>query len=299
MRSIEPASWSWDEFLALPAETPTVDIHCVTKWSKLDTSWKGVSVDTLLERAGTEARWVTAFCDGGYTTNLALDDVTGGKAWVAYEFGGAPLEPEHGGPARLLVPAPVLLEERQVGARAAPDAGRRAGLLGDLRLPQPRRSLARTAVPGRLTWQLGRVVELVDETPRTKSLMLDLPDWPGHRAGQHVDVRLTAEDGYQAERSYSIASGPEDDKLVLTVERLDDGEVSPYLVDVLRPGDELELRGPIGGFFVWEESLGGPLLLVAGGSGIVPFRAMIRHRMATAERRAGAAAVLVARRSRR
>jgi len=125
------------------------------------------------------------------------------------------------------------------------------------------------------------VVELVDQTPRTKSLVLDVPDWNGHRAGQHVDVRLTAEDGYQAQRSYSIASGPEDDKLVLTVERLDDGEVSPYLVDVLQPGDELELRGPIGGYFVWEESLGGPLLLIAGGSGIVPFRAMLRHRIAT------------------
>jgi ferredoxin-NADP reductase len=125
------------------------------------------------------------------------------------------------------------------------------------------------------------VVELVEETPRTKSLMLELPDWPGHRAGQHIDVRLTADDGYQAERSYSIASAPEDSRLVLTVERLDDGEVSPYLVDVLGPGDELELRGPIGGYFVWEESLGGPLLLIAGGSGIVPFRAMIRHRMAT------------------
>jgi DMSO/TMAO reductase YedYZ molybdopterin-dependent catalytic subunit len=99
-----PASWSWEEFLALPAETPTVDIHCVTKWSKLDTTWRGVSVDTLLDHAGTEAGYVTAFCDGGYTTNLGLDDVTGGKAWVAYEFGGAPLEPEHGGPARLLVP---------------------------------------------------------------------------------------------------------------------------------------------------------------------------------------------------
>jgi ferredoxin-NADP reductase len=128
------------------------------------------------------------------------------------------------------------------------------------------------------------VVELVDETPRTKSLMLELDDWAGHRAGQHVDIRLTADDGYQAERSYSIASAPEDAHLVLTVERLDDGEVSPYLVDVLRPGDELELRGPIGGYFIWEESLGGPLLLVAGGSGIVPFRAIIRHWMAAGSR---------------
>jgi ferredoxin-NADP reductase len=121
------------------------------------------------------------------------------------------------------------------------------------------------------------VVELVDETAQTKSIMLDVPDWAGHRAGQHVDVRLTAEDGYQVERSYSIASAPEDPHLVLTVERLDDGEVSPYLTDVLMPGDELELRGPIGGYFIWEESLGGPLLLIAGGSGIAPFRAMLRH----------------------
>jgi ferredoxin-NADP reductase len=121
------------------------------------------------------------------------------------------------------------------------------------------------------------VIELVDETPRTNSVVLEVPEWPGHRAGQHVDVRLTAPDGYQAQRSYSIASGPEDRHLMLTVERLDDGEVSPYLADVLRPGDELELRGPIGGYFVWEESLGGPLLLVAGGSGVVPFRSMLRH----------------------
>jgi ferredoxin-NADP reductase len=137
--------------------------------------------------------------------------------------------------------------------------------------------VAGAALPGRLTWQLGRVVELLDETSRCRSIVLDLPAWPGHRAGQHVDVRLTAEDGYQAQRSYSIASGPEDPDLVLTVERLEDGEVSPYLVDELMPGDELELRGPIGGYFVWERSLGGPLLLVAGGSGIVPLRSMLRH----------------------
>ena len=137
--------------------------------------------------------------------------------------------------------------------------------------------MARAALPGRLSWQLGRVVELVDDTARAKTIVLDVPDWRGHRAGQHVDVRLTAEDGYQAQRSYSIASAPEDPRLELTVERLDDGEVSPYLVDGLQPGDELELRGPIGGYFVWEESLGGPLLLVAGGSGVVPLRAMLRH----------------------
>ena len=137
-----------------------------------------------------------------------------------------------------------------------------------------------TALRGRLTWQLADVVELVEDTPRVKSIALDVPGWAGHRAGQHVDVRLTAEDGYQAQRSYSIASGPEDEHVVLTVERLDDGEVSPYLTEVLRSGDKLELRGPIGGYFVWEAALGGPLLLIAGGSGVVPLRAMLRHRAA-------------------
>jgi ferredoxin-NADP reductase len=137
--------------------------------------------------------------------------------------------------------------------------------------------MAAAALPGRLIWQLGSVVEVVDETPRCRSIVLQVPDWAGHRAGQHVDVRLTAEDGYQATRSYSIASAPEEPRLVLTVERLEDGEVSPYLVDELRPGDELELRGPIGGYFVWDHALGGPLLLVAGGSGVVPLRAILRH----------------------
>ena len=127
------------------------------------------------------------------------------------------------------------------------------------------------------------MLELVQETPRVRSVVLAVPDWPGHLAGQHVDVRLTAEDGYQAQRSYSIASPPDDnERLVLTVERLDDGEVSPYLVDELRPGDRLEFRGPIGGYFVWDASMGGPLFLVAGGSGICPLMAMIRHRAASA-----------------
>ena len=124
-------------------------------------------------------------------------------------------------------------------------------------------------------------MEVIDETANTCSIALDLHDWPGHRAGQHVDVRLTAPDGYQAERSYSIASAPEDPHLVLTVERIADGEVSPYLAGELRVGDELELRGPIGGYFVWEAVLGGPLLLLAGGSGVVPLRAMLRHRAAS------------------
>jgi ferredoxin-NADP reductase len=140
--------------------------------------------------------------------------------------------------------------------------------------------VARAAIRRRLTWQFVRVVDVLTETARAKSIVLDAPDWAGHLAGQHVDVRLTAEDGYQAQRSYSIASAPEDEQLVLTVERLDDGEVSPYLTETLRPGDDLELRGPIGGYFVWREALGGPLLLVGGGSGVVPLRAMLRHHRA-------------------
>jgi ferredoxin-NADP reductase len=140
--------------------------------------------------------------------------------------------------------------------------------------------LARALGLGRLAWRLGEVIGVVDETPRVRSIRLAVPEWPGHRPGQHVDVRLTAEDGYQAQRSYSIASAPEAEHVELTVERLDDGEVSPYLVDELRTGDLLELRGPIGGYFVWEARLGGPLFLVAGGSGVVPLMAMLRHRAA-------------------
>jgi ferredoxin-NADP reductase len=140
--------------------------------------------------------------------------------------------------------------------------------------------MERAAVRRRLRWQVARIVELVAENARTTSLVLEPSDWPGHRAGQHVDLRLTAEDGYQTQRSYSIASAPEDEHLVLTVERLEDGEVSPYLTETVQPGDELELRGPVGGYFVWEESLGGPLLLVGGGSGVVPLRAMLRYHRA-------------------
>ena len=141
--------------------------------------------------------------------------------------------------------------------------------------------MERTALSGRLIWQAGEVIATHPETKRSKSLTLAVPIWPGHLAGQHVDIRLTADDGYQAQRSYSIASPPEDgQQIMLTIERLDDGEVSPYLTDELRIGDKVELRGPIGGYFVWEKGLGGPLLLIAGGSGIVPLMAMIRHRRA-------------------
>jgi ferredoxin-NADP reductase len=137
--------------------------------------------------------------------------------------------------------------------------------------------MAGTAVRGRLTWQTATVGRVVDETPRVRTLRLEVADWAGHRAGQHVDIRLTADDGYQAERAYSIASAP-GEPLAITVERLDDGEVSPYLTEEARTGDQLEVRGPIGGYFVWEAESGGPLLLAAGGSGVVPLRAILRYR---------------------
>ena len=137
--------------------------------------------------------------------------------------------------------------------------------------------MAGTAVRGRLTWQTATVGSVTDETPQVRTLSLEVADWAGHRAGQHIDVRLTADDGYQAERAYSIASAP-GEPLAITVERLDDGEVSPYLTEELQPGDFLEVRGPIGGYFVWEPDFGGPLMLLAGGSGVVPLRAMLRYR---------------------
>ena len=138
--------------------------------------------------------------------------------------------------------------------------------------------MAGTAVRGRLTWQVATVGAVVDETPAVRTIELDVPDWAGHRAGQHLDVRLTADDGYVAERSYSLASAP-GEPVAITVERLPDGEVSPYLADDLRAGDEIEIRGPIGGYFVWPwQEIVSPLLLVAGGSGVVPFRSILRHR---------------------
>jgi ferredoxin-NADP reductase len=133
-----------------------------------------------------------------------------------------------------------------------------------------------------IEWQITTVKEIRPETLRVKTFTLALPDWMPHRAGQHYDLRLTAPDGYQAQRSYSIASGPERaGEIDLTIEKIEDGEVSPYMHDVVRPGDQVEVRGPIGGYFVWETSMGGPLLLIAGGSGIVPLMAMLRHRAAT------------------
>src|SRR4051794_6253621 len=136
-----------------------------------------------------------------------------------------------------------------------------------------------------INWQIATVTAVHDETPRVRTITLSVPGWMAQRAGQHVDIRLTAEDGYQAERSYSIASAPADQALIdLTVERVLDGEVSPFLHDTLVPGDRFEVRGPIGGYFVWDAAGADPLLLIAGGSGIVPLMAMVRQRARVASR---------------
>jgi ferredoxin-NADP reductase len=140
--------------------------------------------------------------------------------------------------------------------------------------------MARAAVLGRLIWQVANLAAVRDETPTARTLVFDVADWPGHRAGQHVDVRLTAPDGYSTQRSYSIASAVAGERIELTVQTLADGEVSPYLSGVLSVGDQIELRGPIGGWFVWDAARTEPVLLVAGGSGVVPLMAMIRSRAA-------------------
>jgi ferredoxin-NADP reductase len=139
--------------------------------------------------------------------------------------------------------------------------------------------MAGTEIHRRLKWVVAEVVDLIDETPSVRSIVLFCPDWPGHLAGQHIDIRLTAEDGYQAQRSYSIASPPDGERLTITVERVEDGEVSSSLLDELRIGDRFEIRGPIGGYFVWDPDLGGPLQLIGGGSGVVPLMAMLRTRV--------------------
>jgi ferredoxin-NADP reductase len=144
--------------------------------------------------------------------------------------------------------------------------------------------VARTAIPGRLTWRVAHLAEARDETATARTLVLEVPGWPGHLAGQHVDLRLTAEDGYTAQRSYSIAAAADGDRIELTVQRIVDGEVSPYLTDTFKAGDPIEVRGPVGGWFVWQPADPAPVLLVAGGSGVVPLMAMVRARGSAASR---------------
>lgn len=272
----EQRAWDWDQFTSLPAEDITVDLHCVTNWSKLDTRWRGVSLDTLLRGVDADARYVMAEGADGYTANLPLADLRGGRAWIAYRYGGRPLAAEHGGPARLLVPHLYLWKSAKwvTGLRLTreDERGFWEGLgyhdYGDPWREQRYRDLS---------WLAATVAATKRETAAARTLVLDVPGWRAHLPGQHVDVRLCSGSGYTAQRSYSIASAPVDGRFELTVQRVAGGEVSSYLTRIARPGDEFEVCGPIGGGFTWDpEGTGGPLLLLAGGSGIVPLMAMIR-----------------------
>jgi ferredoxin-NADP reductase len=144
--------------------------------------------------------------------------------------------------------------------------------------------MARTAVSGRLTWRASELLSSAELTGSARTLVFDVPGWPGHLPGQHVDVRLTAEDGYSVQRSYSISSAPDGSRVELAIQRVADGEVSPYLCDVLSEGDQIELRGPVGGWFVWRATDPAPVTLVAGGSGVAPLMAMIRTRASLGSR---------------
>ena len=272
----EKHAWDWAGFTSLPAENITTDLHCVTNWSKLDTKWRGVSLDTLLRDVDTSAGYVLAEGADGYTSNLPLADLRGGQAWLAYAYDGRPLAPEHGGPVRLLVPHLYLWKSAKwiTGLRLlrAEEQGFWESLgyhdYGDPWREQRYRDLS---------WQIATVAAVRAETATARTLVLDVPDWPDHLPGQHIDVRLRDAHGYTAQRSYSIASAPEEGRFELTVQRIADGEVSPYLTETARPGDQFEICGPIGGGFTWDpEDAGEPLLLIAGGSGVVPLMSIIR-----------------------
>lgn len=276
-----PITWTWDEIRALPRSRFAGAIHCVTTWSKFDMTFDGVSVDTLLATAAPlpQASHVLAFSHTGYTTNLPLEDVRDDKAWVVWELDGQPLAVEHGGPARLLVPHLYfwksakwvaglrLLDHDEPGFWEQNGYHDRGDPLARAALP---RGLTISPSPvGPTSWETATVVAIRPETARAKTFRLALSDPVRYLAGQHYVVRLTAPDGYAASRSYSVASAPDGSREVeLTVERLEDGEVSGFLHDVVEVGDELEVRGPIGGFFVRDAIT--PVVLVGGGSGVVP-----------------------------
>ena len=296
------ASWTWAELTHLPHDDIVKDIHCVTKWSKLDSAWRGISLDTLLDgvEVAPEEQYAMAHCDGGYTTNVPLADLRGGKAGSPTSTTVPPAaRARRPGPAAH--PPPVLLEVRQVGAQPRPDDRGHLGVLGAAAGTTPTGTRGRNSGTGvtdspdgslyALPWMVGTLVARTAETPTAMTLELDVPGWRGALAGQHVDVRLTAEDGYSTQRSYSLASPgtmglpgvPPDptmhgSRIALTVQVVDDGEVSPYLTEDLQVGDEVELRGPVGHWFVWQPTDPHPVQLIGGGSGLVPLMSMLRTR---------------------
>ena len=219
--------WNWEQFHELPFEDVPCDIHCVTKWSKLGTSFGGVSVDVLLDGVEPKGGYTTVYSYGGYTTNLQMADITRGKAWVVTQLGGRAPQRRARRSCTPAGAAPVLLEEREVGRGRAGHGPRGARLLGVQRLPHPGGSVEGAAVLERLTpvaqkapgdWQIGTVTQIRTETPTVKTIRIALPMWMAHLPGQHYEVRLTAPDGYTAQRSYSIASSP----LLEGVDRADD-----------------------------------------------------------------------------
>ena len=285
--------WTWAEFNALPQTRVTRDIHCVTKWTKLDTAWQGVLIDDLLADAGLAppTPYLLAHGFDGYSTNVPVADLVGGKAMVATHYDGAPLAPDHGGPARLLVPHLYFWKSAKWVNGLQFTEERRGGVLGAARLSHLRRPLARAALHRRLRWPAGarplaaarRSRPSPPLTPRVKGFVLRPAGGAPFVAGQHLDIRLTAPDGYQAQRSYSVTSAPEREGVYeVVVDLLPDGEVSPYFHEVAAVGDTIEIRGPFGGHFAWSAADGGPLLLVGGGSGVAPLMSMLRHRAARA-----------------
>ena len=283
-------SWTWDEFLALPSETVTVDIHCVTKWSKLDTVWTGVSLDTLLDGVETSAEYVIACSDGGYTTNLPLEDLTGGKAWIAFAYDGEPLEPEHGGPARLLVPHLYFWKSakwvRGLELRDDDEPGFWEGY-GYHNYGDPWRE---QRYCGRLNWQLARSSSSStrrrgQEHRARRARVARSPGGPTRRRPADRRGRLPGA-AQLLDRIGARGRAPRPHGRAARRRR---GLAVP---DRRAPsGDELELRGPIGGYFVWEAARAGRCCCSRGGSGIVPLRAMLRHRAAIASDRPGAAAL--------
>ena len=305
----KPQRWNWEELMALPSEDITVDIHCVTRWTKLGTQWRGVAIDTFFQDIDTNYEFAMVHSYGGYTTNLPLQELVGGKAWIVYEYDGSPLARRARRPGQAPGAASLLLEVREVGERHHDAAPRRARVLGEASAitttetrgakngtpvtdagstEDPADSLAGAAPAPRNRWRKATLIGLHSQSRHSRTLALRVPGWPGHLPGQHVDVRLTAADGYSAQRSYSLAEPATPNRAAITVDLLPHGEVSPYLVETMEIGDELDVRGPIGGWFVWEPgdpSIGdGPVLLVAGGSGVVPLVTMLRARKQAGDR---------------
>lgn len=277
----EPVELTLADLRALPRAEYRGDIHCVTAWSKLDTSFAGVSVDALLDRVrlAPGASHALARSYGGYTTNLPLDDLRGGRAWIVWEHEGRPLPRAHGGPVRLLVPHRYLwksakwLAGLRILDRDEPGFFERNGYHNN---GDPWREERYSIPREQREWQAATVVAVRRESATARTLRLVLASPAVHLPGQHYDVRLTAPGGYTAERSYSAATPPLDGGWVeITVDRLEDGEVSPHLHDHVAPGDRIEIRGPIGSYFTWRGQE--PLLLAGGGSGIVPLMAMLRR----------------------